>query len=45
MTKKSSLKYIDVPMNKPQDWNTIPKRIPKVQLKRVINIEEMGKTE
>ena len=44
MTKNSSLKYIDVPTNKPQDWNTLPKRIPKAQLKRVNNIEEMKKS-
>ena len=41
MTKNSSLKYIDVPTNKPQDWNTLPKRIPKAQLKRVKNIEKI----
>ena len=43
MTKHSSLKYIDVPMNTSQDWNTLPKRIPKAQLKRVNNIEEIEK--
>ena len=44
MTKHSSLKYIDVPMNTPQDWNTLPKRIPKAQLKRVKNIEKIEKS-
>ena len=41
MTKNSSLQYIDVLMNKPHDWNVIPKRFSKAQLKRVNNIEEM----
>ena len=43
LTKNSGLKYIDVTRNTPKDWNTIPKRIPKDQLKRVNNIEEIEK--
>ena len=30
-------------MNRPQDWNTIPKHIPKAQLRRVNNIDEIEK--
>ena len=41
MTTNNGLKFIDVLLNKPQDWNTIPIRILKAQLRRVNNIDEI----